>query len=37
MSSLLKKCNELGLKMTDQRKIIVEVLSNSKEPKENNR
>ena len=31
MSSLLKKCNELGLKMTDQRKIIVEVLSNSKD------
>ena len=31
MSSLLKKCNELGLKMTDQRKVIVEVLSNSKD------
>ena len=31
MSSLLKKCNELGLKMTDKRKIIVEVLSNSKD------
>ncbi len=31
MSSILKKCNELGLKMTDQRKVIVEVLSNSKD------
>lgn len=27
--SLLEKCNKLGLKMTDQRKVIVKVLSES--------
>ena len=27
MSNLLDKCNKLGLKMTDQRKVIIEVLS----------
>ncbi|MBF91275.1 MAG: transcriptional repressor [Rickettsiales bacterium] len=31
MSSLLDKCNKLGLKMTEQRKIIVQVLSESKD------
>ena len=31
MNSLLKKCNKLGLKMTEQRKIIVKVLSESKD------
>ena len=31
MSKLLKHISDLGLKMTDQRKIIVEVLSNSKD------
>ena len=31
MDSLLKKCNKLGLKMTEQRKIIVKVLSESKD------
>ena len=31
MSSLLKKCSELGLKMTDQRRVIVKVLANSKD------
>ena len=31
MSKLLKHITDLGLKMTDQRKIIVEVLSNSKD------
>ena len=29
MSNLLDKCNKLGLKMTDQRKIIIKVLSES--------
>ena len=29
MDNLLDRCAKLGLKMTDQRKIIVEVLSNS--------
>ena len=29
MDSLLEKCNKLGLKMTDQRKVIVKVLSDS--------
>ncbi len=29
MSNLLDKCNKLGLKMTDQRKVIIEVLSNA--------
>ena len=29
MDTLLSKCNKLGLKMTDQRKIIVKVLSDS--------
>ena len=27
MSNLLDKCSKLGLKMTDQRKVIIEVLS----------
>ena len=31
MSSLLDKCNKLGLKMTEQRKVIVQVLSDSKD------
>ena len=31
MKKLLEKCNELGLKMTEQRKIIVQVLSSSKD------
>ena len=31
MSSLLHKCSKLGLKMTEQRKIIVQVLSVSKD------
>ena len=31
MSSLLDKCNKLGLKMTEQRKVIVQVLTNSKD------
>lgn len=31
MKSLLDKCNKLGLKMTEQRKIIVQVLSESKD------
>ena len=31
MTSLLNKCNKLGLKMTEQRKIIVKVLSSSKD------
>ena len=31
MNSLLKKCSKLGLKMTEQRKIIVKVLSESKD------
>ena len=31
MSSLLNKCNKLGLKMTEQRKVIVQVLSDSKD------
>ena len=31
MSKLLKKISDLGLKMTDQRKIIIEVLSESKD------
>ena len=29
MSNLLDKCSKLGLKMTDQRKVIIEVLSNA--------
>ena len=29
MSTLLDKCNKLGLKMTDQRRIIIQVLSDS--------
>ena len=29
MSSLLDKCNSLGLKMTDQRRVIIKVLSDS--------
>ena len=29
MKSLLEKCNKLGLKMTEQRKVIVKVLSDS--------
>ena len=29
MDSLIEKCAKLGLKMTDQRKIIVKVLSES--------
>ena len=31
MDSLLEKCNKLGLKMTEQRRIIVQVLSESKD------
>ena len=31
MSSLLDKCNKLGLKMTEQRKVIVRVLADSKD------
>ena len=31
MSSLLDKCNKLGLKMTEQRKVIAKILSESKE------
>ena len=31
MTSLLDKCLKLGLKMTDQRKVIVDVLSHSKD------
>ena len=31
MKKLLEKCNELGLKMTEQRKVIVQVLSSSKD------
>ena len=31
MSSLLDKCNKLGLKMTEQRKVIVKVLTDSKD------
>ena len=31
MSSLLDKCNKLGLKMTEQRKVIVQVLTDSKD------
>ena len=31
MKSLLDKCNKLGLKMTEQRKIIAQVLSESKD------
>ena len=31
MTSLLDKCNKLGLKMTEQRKVIVQVLTNSKD------
>ena len=31
MTSLLDKCNKIGLKMTGQRKIIVQVLSESKD------
>ena len=31
MDTLLEKCNELGLKMTEQRRIIVKVLSDSKD------
>ena len=31
MTSLLDKCNKLGLKMTEQRKVIVQVLSDSKD------
>ena len=31
VSTLLDKCNKLGLKMTDQRKIIIKVLSESKD------
>ena len=31
MMSLLDKCSKLGLKMTEQRKIIVQVLSESKD------
>ena len=29
MNTLLEKCNKLGLKMTDQRKVIIKVLSES--------
>ena len=29
MESLLEKCSRLGLKMTEQRKVIVKVLSDS--------
>ena len=31
MNSLLRKCNKLGLKMTEQRRIITQVLSESKD------
>ena len=31
MNSLLDKCNKLGLKMTEQRRIITQVLSESKD------
>ena len=31
MNTLLEKCNKLGLKMTDQRRTIVKVLSDSKD------
>ena len=31
MSKLLDKCNKLGLKMTEQRRVIVQVLSESKD------
>ena len=31
MTSLLDKCNKLGLKMTEQRKVIVKVLADSKD------
>ena len=31
MEKLLKKCNQLGLKMTDQRKVIVKVLAESED------
>ena len=31
MSSILDKCNKLGLKMTEQRRVIVQVLSESKD------
>jgi len=31
MTSLLDKCNKLGLKMTEQRKVIVQVLAESKD------
>ena len=31
MNRILDRCNELGLKMTDQRKVIVQVLSDSKD------
>ena len=31
MTSLLDKCNKLGLKMTEQRKVIVQVLADSKD------
>ena len=31
MNRLLEKCNKLGLKMTEQRKVIVQVLSKSKD------
>ena len=31
MNRLLGKCNKLGLKMTEQRKVIVQVLSDSKD------
>ena len=30
MNSLLEKCNKLGLKMTEQRRVITQVLSDSK-------
>ena len=31
MNSLLEKCNKLGLKMTEQRRVITQVLSDSKD------
>ena len=31
MTSLLDKCNKLGLKLTEQRKVIVQVLAESKD------
>ena len=31
MSSILDKCNKLGLKMTEQRRVIVQVLAESKD------